>query len=333
MKTFLSNQQIENILKIHYDIDAIKILALDKGADANACVFKIDAQNQSSYFVKVKQSHHDEINLAIIELLVQAGIQSIISPVKTNQKQSMVSIEEFYFIVYPFIEAEDGFSRLFSDKQWMLFGKTLRQIHDLEVPESIQARLRKETYSDQFRQVVRSFYENGNFFPIADEIADKLFAFMQQEKKVILNLVDRAESLAQKIQNTNSKYVLCHSDIHAGNVLINGNESFYIIDWDAPMMAPKERDLMFIGGGVGTVWNQSQEEILFYQGYGSALIDKNILAYYRHERIAEDIAEYIQLLILSAAGGENRKVMYQHFIDMFASKGVVEMALSTSLIK
>lgn len=32
-----------------------------------------------------------------------------------------------------------------------------------------------------------------------------------------------------------------------GNVLISKNGSIYIVDWDQPVMAPKELDLMFIG--------------------------------------------------------------------------------------
>lgn len=64
----------------------------------------------------------------------------------------------------------------------------------------------------------------------------------------IRRLVDRAEQLGQKLQGQTHKFVLCHSDIHGGNVLIEGNDSIYIVDWDDPIKAPKERDLMFIGG-------------------------------------------------------------------------------------
>lgn len=31
-------------------------------------------------------------------------------------------------------------------------------------------------------------------------------------------------------------------------------------------MAPKERNLMFIGGGVANVWNNPREEKFFYKG-------------------------------------------------------------------
>ena len=48
--------------------------------------------------------------------------------------------------------------------------------------------------------------------------------------------------------------------IGAGNLLIDAKGSLYIVDWDHPIMAPKERDLMFVGGGVGSAWYRPQEE-------------------------------------------------------------------------
>ncbi len=103
----------------------------------------------------------------------------------------------------------------------------------------------------------------------------------------------------------------------------------YIVDWDEPIMAPKERDLMFIGGGVGNVWNQLYEEKLFYQGYGDTEVNIEVLSYYRHERIVEDIAVYCRELFSTTGTREDRLVMYRHFMDQFAPQGVVEIAFKT----
>lgn len=146
--------------------------------------------------------------------------------------------------------------------------------------------------------------------------------FMKENILSIRRLVDRAEQLGQKLQDQSHKFVLCHSDIHGGNVLIDSNDSIYIVDWDDPIMAPKERDLMFIGGGVANVWNKLHEEKLFYKGYGTTEVNSTILAYYRHERIVEDIGEYGQALLLTSGGGEGRLEMCKHFMDMFEPNGV-----------
>ena len=146
---------------------------------------------------------------------------------------------------------------------------------------------------------------------------------------MIQQLVDRSEELSQKAHGRPLKFVLCHSDIHGGNVLVNGTKALYIVDWDDPILAPKERDLMFIGGGVGNVWNKPYEERLFYQGYGRTDVDWTLLAYYRYERIVEDIAVYAQELLLKPTEGKNRLEMYKQFMSIFEPQGVVDIAFAT----
>ena len=86
---------------------------------------------------------------------------------------------------------------------------------------------------------------------------------------------------------------------------------------------------MFIGGGVANVWNNPCEEAFFYEGYGKTEIDMTILAYYRHERIVVDIAEYGQALLLTVDGGKDRQEMYEQFVSMFEPQGVVDIAFKT----
>lgn len=322
------DQRIIDCLHTDYGIEVTRLTFLPLGADTNASVYKAEAQNHSSYFVKLKRGHHHDVGLTIVELLEKAGIQQVIPPVKTIHGQPTQCINDFTLIVYPFIDAQDGFCRALTDEQWLTLGKTLRQIHDINVPSSIQDRVRRETYSPKWREMVRSFYPCVNAQAIGDEIALKLLAFMKKNRQTIHRLVDRAEQLAQMLQNESPEFVLCHSDLHGGNVLLDGNNILYIVDWDDPIMAPKERDLMFIGGGVGNVWNNPREEAIFYKGYGETKINRTILTYYRHERIVEDIADYCQELLLTTAGGENRQQSYQHFINMFESNGVVDIAFT-----
>ncbi len=296
----------------------------------DASVYKAETHEQRSYFVKLKRDHHDDISTAIIELLHDAKIQHVIMPIKTIRGQLAQHTDNFTFIVYPFIEGQDGFSRSLTDDQWLILGKTLRQIHEIDVPLSIQHHIRRETYSSKWREFVRSFYPYLETGAPSDETAIKLLDFMKKNKKIIHRLVDRAEQLAHKLYNASPKIVLCHSDIHGGNVLIDKSNNLYIVDWDAPIMAPKERDLMFIGGGVGNVWNKPSEENLFYKGYENTEINRIILAYYRHERIVEDIAIYCQSLFFTTVNNEDKQEIYRHFIDMFAPRGVVDIAFETN---
>ncbi|MCX7352516.1 MAG: phosphotransferase, partial [Proteobacteria bacterium] len=193
-------------------------------------------------------------------------------------------------------------------------------------------KLRRESYSPQWRETVRSLYAHIESEPRGDEVAVQLQTFMKQQAASIHRLIERAEQLAQKLQKESPEFVLCHSDIHGGNLLMDGSDAIYMVDWDAPIMAPKERDLMFIGGGVANVWNQPHEADLFYKGYGKTEVNMEILAYYRHERIVEDIAEYGQQLLLTSAGDQQDRLQsYKHFVAQFESNGVVEIAFKTDI--
>ncbi|MDP1608070.1 MAG: phosphotransferase, partial [Chlamydiales bacterium] len=255
-------------LKAHYGLEVASLIFLPLGADLNASVYKVQTFDQKYYFVKLKTGHHHDTGVEIVELLQVAGIREIIPPIKTIHGKKTQRIDDFTLIVYPFVDGQDGFNRDLTDDQWATLGNALRQVHEIEVPLSIQHKIRRETYSAKWREIVRSMYVYMEAKPIAGEIASKLQKFLKKNIPAIRRLVDRAEQLGEKLQTQSPQFVLCHSDLHAGNVLIDGNHTIYIVDWDEFIMAPKERDLMFIGGGVGNVWNKPHEERNFYKGYG-----------------------------------------------------------------
>lgn len=327
MKQALSDQRIIDCLNTNYGIKVTRLTFLPIGADMNASVYKAEAHDELSYFIKLKRGHHHDISATIIALLHDAGIQHIIPPIKTTLGKSIQHIDDFTLIVSPFVEGQDGFSRDLTNNQWITLGKAMKQIHEINVPLSIQHMIRRENYSPKWRKAVRSLYAHIESKPNGDEIALKLITFMKKHSSTIHRLVDKAEQLEKQIQNQLPQFVLCHSDIHGGNVLMG--DTIYMVDWDDPIMAPKERDLMFISGGVANVWNKPHEENFFYKGYGKTEINMTILAYYRHERIVEDIALIGQQLLLTSVDNQTRAESYKHFIDQFEPNGVVEIAFKT----
>ncbi len=325
-----SDERIIGCLATEYGIEVETLIVLPLGADLNASIYKAHANDQSCYFVKLKHGHNHDSIVTILSLLQNAGIENIILPVKTIQGQLTQRMEDFTLIVYPFIEGQDGFSRNLTDGQWITLGKVLRKIHDIDVPPSVQGQVRREAYSSKWRDIVRSLYTHmEETEPSGDKIALKFRAFMEENSETIHRLVNRAEQLGQSLRDQSFAFVLCHSDIHGGNVLIDKMGTIYIVDWDDPIMAPKERDLMFIGGGVANVWNKPHEEKAFYEGYGKTEINRTILAYYRYERIVEDIADFGQQFLLTTGDEQSRMEAYKYFISQFEPQGVVEIAFKT----
>lgn len=325
------SSSIIDCLKANYGISVALLTLLPIGADMNASVYKAETQSSQSYFVKLKRGHRHDMSVTLLALLQASGIQQIIPPIKTTNGELTQHINDFTLTVYPFVNGQNGFCYNLTDNQWIALGKVLRQVHEFDVPSSVKDLIRKEAYSDKWRKAVRLLYAHIDGNLNGDDTALKLQSFMREHRMVIHHLVDRAEALSKKIQKPSPEFVLCHSDIHGGNVLIDENDSIFIVDWDDPIMAPKERDLMFIGGGVANVWNNPREEEFFYKGYGKTKINRAILAYYRHERIVEDIAEFGQALLLTTDGGGDRMEMFRQFKGMFEPNGVVDIALKTDI--
>ncbi len=317
-------------LRSGYGIDGTTLELLRGGADINAVTYKATAADLSTYFVKLKKGHELDISLMLVTSLFNEGINEVISPIKTIKNELSTKIGESTLIVYPFITGEDGFSHSLSDDQWISFGKAMRKVHDFKVPLSLLDKIKKETYHGLSRKALRALFPHLEEKPKGDETRFKFWESMREHQTKMESLVDLSEKLSHEVQKLSDLFVLCHSDIHGGNVFISDEKSLYLVDWDDPIMAPKERDLMFIGGGVANVWNHPHEVDLFYKGYGKTTVNQKLLAYYRLERIVVDIAEYGQALLLSLDGGDDRQVMYHHFLDMFKPQGVVEIAFETA---
>lgn len=240
-------------------------------------------------------------------------------------------MEGYILAVYPFVKGADGFTQRLTHKQWISLGKTLRQLHDLHVPWALLPQVRTERFSPEHRDAVRQLQQQLDSIQAPDQVAERLLESLQTHQTTIQRLVDRAEQLAQQAKVRSHSFVLCHADIHGGNVLLDHEERLYIVDWEDPVLAPRERDLMFIGGGIANVWNDPAEEQAFYQGYGDIAIDRSLLAYYRHERIVGDIAECSRDLLKESVSLKDRDTMYQHFLDMFTPGGVIDIAFMTDL--
>jgi spectinomycin phosphotransferase len=326
-KPDLQDQLIISRLQDGYGLHVAQVTFLPLGADVNTAVYRVGTYDEIAYFLKLRKGVFDETTVAVPQFLKAQGIQSIIAPLETTAQQRWASLGAFKMILYPFIEGQNGYEVALSDLQWLDFGAALKGIHTAQVPSALTKLIPRETYSPRGREMVKTFQARIEEIAFDDPTAAKLAAFMKARRGEINHLVARAEGLGFALQARSLELVLCHSDIHAGNLLIGANDTLYIVDWDNPILAPKERDLMFIGGGA--VWHSAREEALFYQGYGQTEVDLMALAYYRYERIIQDIAAFCEQLFLTVGGGEDREQAYQYFTGQFLPNHEVDIAYKT----
>ncbi len=308
-KPDLSIAQLSNNLLEQYRIHAVQIASLAYGADAAAKVYRVTASDGGPYFLKVRRGFFDEVTLAVLHYLHQRHLTHIIAPTPARNGQLWVPLNEgdVTATLYPFVEGHNGFEQALTDNQWHQLGEALKHIHSSALPDELLQRIPPERYSRQWCDKVKALLIRSEHEAFADPVASEVAVCLNSKAEEIRYLVRRTEELGEVLQTQKSELVLCHSDIHAGNVLIDVTGRLYVIDWDNLILAPKERDLMFIGGGIGGIWSSPREESIFYGGYGPTEIDPVALAYYRFARIVEDIALYGEQFLFTNTGGELRK--------------------------
>jgi spectinomycin phosphotransferase len=288
----LSADTITSCLRESYGLRIRQATFLPLGADVNAAVYRVDAEDGTPYFLKVKGRDFAEVAVAVPAFLHAQCVRQVMAPLPTVMHQLWASGHGFEWILYPFFEGRNGYEAALSDAQWVALGQSLKAVHTTILPPALGRLVPREDYASRWRDIVEEYDQQVETRVYDDPIAESLAAFWITKRDEIRAMVARAGELSRALRQRDDAFVLCHTDLHAWNVLVGANGELAIVDWDATILAPKERDLMFVGGGVGAVWDTAREEALFYQGYGATQIDPLALSYYRYERIVADLAAY-----------------------------------------
>lgn len=326
-KPDLQDDKIIATLQKTYGIQGITIAFLPLGADLRTAVYRVDSTDGTPYFVKLRKGDFNDIAVTLPHFLHQQGVEQIIAPLATNNGTLYTRLEEFKVMVYPFIEGGNGYEEALTEEQWMELGRAFKKIHTIPIPPEMKTRVPCETYTAKWRDIVKTYLAREDTDAYTDPLALKLFAFLAERREEILALVEQAAQLAQDLESHPRELVLCHADIHAGNVLAEQNGNFYIVDWDDPILAPRERDLMFFGAGLWGRWHTPQEEkTLFFRGYKDTEIDHTVLAYYRFERIVQDIAVDCSHILQIDADSEDRAQSLYYLTGNFNPNSTVALA-------
>jgi spectinomycin phosphotransferase len=310
-----------------YGLRSSRIEFLPLGADVDSAAFRIFSSEGPSYFLKLRRNGFNQaVVTAPAFLHHEKRIAPVMAPLPTTDGQLSTHSHGFDWALYPFFDGSNGFEHALTQPQWKTLGATLAAIHRTELPEALLASLAKETYGHKSREGVRRYQRRFINGVTGDDIVKRFFTFWEAHAEEIDTVVYRSEQLASILLERPPRLVPCHADIHAGNVLVGDNDRLSIVDWDTLVLAPKERDLMFIGGGVGNVWNQPQEEAWFYEGYGPADIDAVALTHYRYERITKDLLEFCDQMFDAKASTEDREEGLRQMKSQFLPNGVVAIA-------
>ncbi len=325
-KPNIQDTEIIACLRDQYGLTVAQLDFLPRGADRDTAVYRA-AVGSTPYFVKLRKGAFSPLTLTVPKLLHDQGVTQVIAPLVTQTGKLWAPLEVFHLAVFPFIAGRDGYDVALTDAHWIAFGRALKAIHAAKIKAGVLAELQHDAFQGFWRTQVQEFMERVETEPFSDPIAAELATLLRDRRKIVEQLVARAEELAAALTARSLPVIVCHADLHAGNLLIADDGRLFIIDWDMLIRAPKERDLMFVGGGLfGGKRSPREEEALFYRGYGAAEIDAEALVYYRYERIVDDIAAYCEAILLTEGESQDRANGLRQLTSQFQPGAVIDVA-------
>ena len=292
-KPDISDERISSALLETFSLSVANIEFLPLGLDSSAWTYRVDAENES-YFLKLRKAIPNPAGILIPRFLKEQGITQVMAPLSTKDGEVWASTDDFFFILHPFIKGERVMDVGMSDVHWVEFGSTLKRLHTTKPTPGVLSQIKHETFIPKQLEYANELHAQVKTREFDDPFQKELGAFWLENYETISIILERTETLSKRMQETDLNFVLCHADIHTANLLLNDDDKIYIVDWDETLLAPKERDLLFIMGSIFNDTSDGKWEQLFFEGYGETKVDPLSLAYYRYDWCVEDIGAFAE---------------------------------------
>ena len=328
-KPDLPDDRIVAGLRDGYGLDVVRLEFLPVGSDRLAWSYQADARDGETWFVKVRQGAVDAAGLAVPRALQQAGVARVIAPIPpVSSAHPWAVVEDYALILYPFIRGQNAKGLVLTDPQWAEFGRILQAVHAARLPEAVLHLVSRETFVSAWAAGVRRVQTRIDASAGRDQQCRALAAVWRERDARIKQILERTDALGRRLRGRAFDFVQCHTDPHRANLLLDRVGRLFLVDWDAPLLAPRERDLHFVvesivaGPPIGP-----REEALFFRGYGTTAIDWDLLTYYRYEWLCGDLLELAErALDVEHTGEATREDAIRSLRGMFEPGRAVDSA-------
>jgi spectinomycin phosphotransferase len=274
-------EHLRTCLQDQYNLDPVTLAFLPLGKDYNAGVYRVVSQHGTAYLLKVKAGPLYEPSCLVPHYLSQQGITSVVAPVLTTRHALWTQLGEWTVIVYPWISGDSSVTGM-TLAQWQEVGTIVQRIHQVRLPPAGFFSLRQETFDPTgYARWVHTFEtQHLHARHGGSGAARALCASWVAHQSTIHTAVTSLEKLAAGLQARPFPFVICHADLHPANLLRDPAGHVFVIDWDEVMLAPKERDFIFV---------RAPHAEAFWVGYGQREVNGRLLAYYLWERVVQDV--------------------------------------------
>jgi spectinomycin phosphotransferase len=302
----IPEEPLRACLQDQYNLVPVTLDFLPLGLDYNSWVYHVVSEQGTSYLLNARSGPLYEPGCLVPSYLKDQGIASVVAPLPTKSHALWAKLVDWTVIVYPFIDGDTSFTGM-TDEQWRELGTIFKQIHQVIVPAEGFKSLHKETFDPaEYARWVREFETQHTHSEGGSASQRALRSSWVAHQSMIHTGVTSLETLAGVLQGRSGPYVICHADLHPANLIRDHAGHVFVIDWNDVMLAPKERDFIFV---------RELQADAFWEGYGQREIDWIALTYYLWERVVQDVIECAKDVFFNDDLGEETRADVVRLFD------------------
>jgi len=180
--------------------------------------------------------------------------------------------------VFPFVEGRNSTS---APQDRVLVGETIGRLHAAGLVPPVVVRWEPGWYQPEFRRLLAEdldrAWDGGPF-------GERARSLLRSDRDGIVRLLDLSDRCVEQMSTVDDAWVMTHGEPNRGNTMIDASGRAVLIDCNAMMLAPRERDL----------------RVLVYGHRGGRRPDADdVLAAYRRPQGVVALREFVMELFLA----------------------------------
>ncbi len=276
---------LKDVIQETFGIGIIDFTLVPKWEAARGYI--IESSNHKSFFLKIYWDDKipDSAFRFADDLFARAGIVNIAHPIPTSHGQMRIHIRDFQIALFDWISGRTAEEHKLTETQLERLGELLAKIHQSKT--IIGEYPVRENFAIPFKNRFLAIFDSmSKTTSKSTKYRTRLELFLEPHRQKFMRELETLEKLQRKVKARKLEFVNCHGELSPGNVLSSDNGEVHLLDWDDPIFAPKEKDLLFFKDNVEPVM----------KGYGAfskdTIIDRDVLEFYGHMWNLGEIADY-----------------------------------------
>lgn len=296
-------ENISILLRTSYNIETVSIEQIQGGWSALAYLIedslsrkfllKIYDKNRTSTAKLTSKIDH---YMSILGWLNShtALLNKITYPLRTIKGEYKCDNGDFIFLLSKYIEGSDFTGKEIQRNRAIELATIISELHSYGGEIPLATKELEDDFGINFSSSLKRIINDPS---LKDDIRRLILPYINNINIAIVSL----ECYATILKNKKVSRVLCHTDIHEGNLIETGN-NLVLIDWEGLILAPREADFFDIK-------NKEWSDIFFEkykETHTNYKIDEDCLRFYQLKRTLVDIWEFVEQLQFDQLTEEER---------------------------